>query len=82
MPMVDGFEVLRQVRADERLATMPVVILTSSTEDPDVTGGYHLGVNSYVTSPVIASVQQAVQRRPVLDGPEHGPQARPGFTAW
>ncbi len=62
MPLVDGFEVLRQVRADERLATMPVVIMTSSNEERDIAEGYHLGVNSYVTKPVdFASFQQAVE---------------------
>jgi two-component system, response regulator len=62
MPKVDGFEVLRQIRADERLATMPVVIMTSSSEERDLAQGYHLGVNSYVAKPVdFASFQQAVQ---------------------
>jgi CheY-like chemotaxis protein len=62
MPRVDGFEVLRQVRADERLATMPVVIMTSSSEERDVAEGYHLGVNSYVAKPVdFASFQQVVE---------------------
>ena len=62
MPRVDGFEVLRQIRADERLATMPVVIMTSSSEERDVAEGYHLGVNSYVAKPVdFASFQQAVE---------------------
>ena len=62
MPSVDGFEVLRQLRADERLATMPVVIMTSSGEERDIVQGYQLGVNSYVTKPVdFASFQQAVQ---------------------
>lgn len=62
MPRVDGFEVLRQVRADERLATMPVVIMTSSSEERDLVQGYELGVNSYVSKPVnFASFQQAVE---------------------
>ena len=62
MPKVDGFEVLRQIRADERLATMPVVIMTSSSEERDIVEGYHLGVNSYVAKPVdFASFQQAVE---------------------
>ena len=76
MPLVDGFEVLRQVRADERLATMPVVILTSSTEERDIAHAYHLGANSYVAKPVdFASFQQAVaRRRHVLVGPQQGPR--------
>jgi two-component system, response regulator len=62
MPRVDGFEVLRQLRADERLATMPVVIMTSSDEERDIVLGYHLGVNSYVPKPVdFARFQQAVE---------------------
>ena len=62
MPKVDGFEVLRQIRADERLASMPVVIMTSSSEERDIAEGYHLGVNSYVSKPVdFASFQHAVE---------------------
>lgn len=62
MPKVDGFEVLRQIRADARLATMPVVIMTSSSEERDIIQGYHLGVNSFVTKPVdFAGFQQAVE---------------------
>ena len=62
MPKVDGFEVLRQIRADERLATMPVVIMTSSSEERNIVEGYHLGVNSYVAKPVdFGSFQQAVE---------------------
>ncbi|MGO9217539.1 MAG: response regulator [Streptosporangiaceae bacterium] len=62
MPLVNGFEVLRQVRADERLATMPVVIMTSSNEERDIAEAYHLGANSYVTKPVdFASFRQAVE---------------------
>jgi two-component system response regulator len=62
MPRVDGFEVLRQVRADERFATMPVVMMTSSAEERDLVQGYDLGVNSYVRKPVdFASFQRAVE---------------------
>ena len=62
MPRVDGFDVLRQLRADERFATMPVVIMTSSDEERDIVLGYHLGVNSYVPKPVdFARFQQAVE---------------------
>ena len=61
MPKVNGFEVLRRIRADERLATMPVVILTSSTEERDIVEAYRLGVNSYVSKPVdFEDFQQAV----------------------
>jgi CheY-like chemotaxis protein len=52
LPKVDGLEVLRQVRADERLKTLPVVILSSSKEDRDIAESYRLGANSYVSKPV------------------------------
>jgi two-component system response regulator len=52
LPKVDGLEVLRQLKADERTKTIPVVILTSSREDRDLTSAYDLGVNSYVTKPI------------------------------
>ena len=62
LPKVDGFEVLRQIRADEQLATMPVVVLTSSAEERDIAESYQLGVNSYISKPVdFASFQQAVE---------------------
>jgi two-component system response regulator len=52
LPKVDGLEVLRQVRADERTKLMPVVILTSSDEQKDKIKSYNLGANSYVRKPV------------------------------
>lgn len=52
LPKVDGLEVLRRVRADERTRYVPVVILTSSNEEKDVISGYKLGTNSYVQKPV------------------------------
>jgi CheY-like chemotaxis protein len=52
MPKVDGLEVLRQVRGDPGLATLPVVILTSSREEQDLIRCYQLGVNAYVVKPV------------------------------
>ncbi len=52
VPRIDGLEVLRQVRADERTRRLPVVILTSSKEERDVVRGYDLGANSYVRKPV------------------------------
>lgn len=52
LPRVDGMEVLRQVKADERTRTIPVVVLTSSREDRDVVQSYQLGVNSFVSKPV------------------------------
>ena len=52
MPKVNGIEVLRTIRADERTSKIPVVVLTSSSEDPDIQTCYSLGVNSYVVKPV------------------------------
>jgi two-component system, response regulator len=52
LPKVDGFEVLRRMRADERTKLLPVVILTSSNEERDRINGYGLGANSYVRKPV------------------------------
>jgi DNA-binding response OmpR family regulator len=52
LPKVDGFEVLQQIRADEKLKMIPVVILTSSHEERDLVKGYELGVNAYVVKPV------------------------------
>lgn len=52
LPKVDGLEVLRRLRADERTKFVPVVILTSSKEEQDLVRGYSLGANSYVRKPV------------------------------
>lgn len=52
MPKVNGLEVLQKIRADERTRTIPVVVLTSSKEDPDVEACYRMGVNSYIVKPV------------------------------
>jgi two-component system response regulator len=52
LPKVDGLDVLRQLRADERTKLLPVVILTSSNEEQDRLTGYDLGANSYVRKPV------------------------------
>ncbi|MCI0343589.1 MAG: response regulator [Planctomycetales bacterium] len=52
LPKVDGIEVLRRVKADERTRTIPVVVLTSSREERDLVRTYDLGVNSFVTKPV------------------------------
>ena len=52
LPKVDGIEVLRQIRGDSRLHTLPVVVLTSSSEERDLVDSYELGVNSFVTKPV------------------------------
>lgn len=52
MPKVDGLEVLRTVKSDPALRTIPIVVLTSSREDRDLIESYRLGVNAYVVKPV------------------------------
>ncbi len=52
MPRMDGLEVLRRIRSDERTKLLPVVVLTSSLEDKDRVESYRLGTNSYVRKPV------------------------------
>ena len=52
LPKIDGLEVLRRVREDERTKLLPVIVLTSSAEEKDVINSYKLGTNSYVQKPV------------------------------
>jgi two-component system response regulator len=52
LPKVNGLEVLRALKQDERTRTIPVVVVTSSREDPDIKTAYALGANSYVVKPV------------------------------
>ena len=52
LPKIDGFEVLRQIRANYLTKRIPVVILSSSNQEQDIMNGYNLGVNSYVRKPV------------------------------
>ena len=52
LPRVDGLEVLRAIRQDEKLRTLPVVVLTSSREDRDIVESYDLGVSSYLVKPI------------------------------
>ena len=52
MPKVNGLEVLKKIKSDERTKLIPVVLLTSSREESDIMEGYKLGVNSYVVKPV------------------------------
>ena len=52
LPKVDGLEVLRRIKSDERTKVIPVVVLTSSQEERDIVESYELGVNSYMVKPV------------------------------
>ena len=52
LPKVDGLEVLQQIKSDEKLRLIPVVVLTSSREERDLVASYRLGVNAYVVKPV------------------------------
>lgn len=63
LPKIDGLEVLKRLRADERTKLLPVIILTSSREEQDLITSYQFGANSYIRKPVdfnqfIAAVQQ------------------------
>ena len=63
LPKVDGLEVLRRLRADERTKLLPVVILTSSKEQQDLVNGYGYGANSYIRKPVdFAQFLEAVRQ--------------------
>ena len=52
LPKVDGLEILRQLKADDKTKLIPVVVLTSSQEEKDIIESYRLGVNSYIVKPV------------------------------
>lgn len=63
MPRVDGIEVLRTVKADDRTKRIPIIVMTSSQEEKDVAQTYDLGVNSYVVKPVdFAAVADTVRQ--------------------
>ncbi len=63
MPGTDGHEVLRQVKADEHLKSIPVIVLTTSDDERDIQACYQKGANSFVTKPVtFDGLVQAIQR--------------------
>lgn len=77
MPKVDGIEVLRQIKGEPGLATIPVVVMTSSREDRDLQAAYRLGVNAYVVKPMkfkdfIDAVKQVGAFWAVLNEPPPG----------
>jgi len=83
MPKVDGLKVLRQLKGDEALRNVPVVMLTSSREESDVVESYRLGVNAYVVKPVdfaqfVAAVKQIGLFWAVVNEPPPGSVPRHG----
>ncbi len=63
LPKIDGLEVLKRLRADERTRLLPVVILTSSNEERDIVASYNLGANGYIQKPVdFAQFSEAVRQ--------------------
>jgi CheY-like chemotaxis protein len=63
LPKIDGLEVLRRIRADERTRRLPVTVLTSSKEEQDIIKSYNLGANSYIRKPVdFAQFAEAVRQ--------------------
>ena len=78
LPKVDGLEVLQQIKSDERLRMIPVVMLTSSHEEKDMMRSYRLGVNAYVVKPVdfhefINAVRELGVFWAVINEPPPGP---------
>ncbi len=78
LPKVDGLEVLQQIKSDERLRMIPVVMLTSSHEEKDMMRSYKLGVNAYVVKPVdfhefINAVKELGMFWAVINQPPPGP---------
>ncbi len=69
LPKMDGWEVLRQLRQDERFQDVPVVVLTAKTQDTDIIQGWQLGADEYITKPfsplaLVKTVQMVLERTP------------------
>jgi len=62
LPKIDGLEVLRRIKSDARTRSIPVVVVTSSNQDPDIKAAYELGANSYVVKPVDFEAFMATMR--------------------
>lgn len=76
LPKLDGLEVLRRLKGDERTRVIPVVVLTSSREESDIVESYKLGVNSYIVKPVdfekfVAAVEHVGVYWLLLNEPRH-----------
>jgi CheY-like chemotaxis protein len=83
LPKIHGLDVLKQIKSDEKLKTIPVVILTSSTEAPDLEQSYDLGVNAYVVKPVefgqfVTALKQIGLFWAVINEPPPGSYRREG----
>lgn len=85
LPRLDGLEVLRRIRSDRRTKSLPVVMLTSSRQDQDITESYGLGVNSYIVKPVdfdqfSEAVRQLGLYWVLLNEPDSTSEPSPGDT--
>ncbi len=83
LPKVDGLEVLQQIKGDEKLRMIPVVVLTSSREERDMVASYRLGVNAYVVKPVdfhefVNAIRELGIFWAIVNQPPPGSIKRPG----
>ena len=85
LPKIDGIDVLRRIRADDRTKTVPVVVLTSSAHDDDLMSSYEGGANSYIRKPVnfeafISAIEKICLYWLVVNEPPARPGGMPAFT--
>jgi CheY-like chemotaxis protein len=83
LPKVDGLQVLQQIKGDEKLRVIPVVVLTSSREERDMVASYRLGVNAYVVKPVdfhefVNAIKELGVFWAIVNEPPPGSIKRPG----